>query len=458
MITSKKHTEIEFSYEQLRLVKFGGSSIATPNRLRNVLKLISTKQPVLIILSALFGTTDKLVELVNFIKNGEQNAFVGVILDLKVEYKKFVSELYVTAHYRDIATALIHQTFNQLEDYAERKYKIKIEKNILAVGERLSTQILNLLLQEEGLRTTLLNATDFVFIKKSGLPDYDRIEMNLKAILNKSKAAQIYITQGFLCTNALGELDNLQRGGSDYTATILASVLKVKEVEIWTDIDGVHNNDPRYVEQTAPLNYLSYDEASYLAFFGAKILHPLCIAPAKKANIPIRLKNTLKPENVGTLIHDQVIGEGIKAVSAKDNIQIIKVSSKRERASHDFYNEVFKVLNKHKVSSDLITTSEESVSLAIEESEILHKLSEALKPLGVVEIEDGLSAICIAGEFLKDSKGIGKEIFESLLEIPLRMISYGGNRHHLALLIQSQHKQKALLSLNNHLFKIAGEI
>lgn len=438
---------------QFRLVKFGGSSIAKPKRFRQLVRLISSNQPVFIVLSALFGTTDKLVHLIELIKQGNSNECVKLLIKLKQEYVNFVNELYASTEYANRAKELIYDAFDQLEDCSERKYRLKLEKEILAFGEQLSTRFLDLLLQEEGTESKLLRATDFVFVKKSGLPDYERIETSLKRKIKEGGKAQVYITQGFLCTNAKGEIDNLQRGGSDYTATIIASVLNVKEVEIWTDIDGVHNNDPRFVNQTKPLNYLSYDEASYLAFFGAKILHPLCIAPAKKSNIPIRLKNTLNPKSSGTLIHHQVKGQGIKAISAKDNIQIVKINSKRDRAPYDFYNAVFKVLNKHKISSDLITTSEESLSLAIEDAEAIAKLSQELSPLGSVEVEQGLSAICIVGEFVRESKGLGKQIFESLLDIPLRMISYGGSRHHLALLIQSQDKQRALVSLSDNVFK-----
>lgn len=436
-----------------RLVKFGGSSIASPKRLRQLIRLIESDKPVFVVLSALFGTTDRLLQLVEALKKEDASDFVGQLIKLKAEYLNFVAELFSTSDYTQQAQALVADNFDRIEDYSERKYKQSVENELLAFGEQLSSQFLHLLLQEEGLQSRLLQATEFLHLNKFGLPDYPRIESSLKGSLNRHEPAKIYITQGFLCKDAKGSLSNLDRGGSDYTATILAAVLKVKEVEIWTDIDGVHNNDPRYVNTTFPLSTLSYDEASHLAFFGAKILHPLCIGPVKKANIPIRLKNTLKPSSPGTLIHQNVEGEGIKAIAAKDNLHIVKIQSKQDRAPHDFYKEVFKVLNKHKVSSDLIATSEESVSLAIEDKSASEKLSEALSPLGSIEVEDGLSAICIVGAFVKESKGLGKKIFESLFDIPLRMISYGGNRHHLALLIQSRDKIRALVSLNEHVFQ-----
>lgn len=438
---------------EFRLVKFGGSSIASPQRFRKIVDLISTNQPVFIVLSALYGTTDKLVQLIEFIKNEDQNSGVALLINLKVEYVNFLSNLYTSENSIQKAKAIVDRTFDVLEDCLNEKYKIKLEKKIIAQGEYLSTHFLQIFLEEEGLDVTLLQAKDFVYVDKFGLPDYRTIEENLHSKIVNNPSSKVYITQGFLCTNSRGELDNLNRGGSDYTATILAAVLKVKEVEIWTDIDGVHNNDPRYVAQTYPLRSLSYDEASHLAYFGAKILHPLCVEPVKKANIPIRLKNTLSPNKEGTLIHNTVEGIGIKAISAKDNLQIIKVSSRRNIAHYDFYKEVFKVLKKHKISSDLITTTEGTLSLAIDSKCQTAQLKTELDFLGAVELEKNLSAVCIVGDFLEESKGFGKKIFESLRDISLRMISYGGTRHHLVFLINSEHKQRALLSLNDNIFK-----
>lgn len=441
------------SSKEFSLLKFGGSSIATAKRLHKVAQIISDKQSVFVVLSAVFGTTDKLIKLSEFIKEKKVDQGVRLLIQLKADYGNLIQELYRESETKLKAKIYVDEFFDKLEDKLTNRFSLRLEREILAVGEYISSFLLSILLRQKEKNVVLLDATELIYIDKFSKPDYSLIKEYLQNKLNEYPKDSIFITQGFLCTNHKGEIDNLSRGGSDYTATILASILKVSQVEIWTDIDGLHNNDPRYVPKTIALNYISYEEAEHLAFFGAKILHPHCIEPVKKANIPIVLKNTLNPSHSGTIIHSKVIGEGVKAIAAKDQIQIVKIYSNKSVVPGAFYHNVFSLLYRLKIHSDIITSSEELISLAISEDYPISKLSKSLGDIAVVEVEKNLSAICIVGSFLKEAKGIVKRISDSLFDISLRMISYGGTNYHVVLLVHSQDKQRALQSLNENLLK-----
>jgi aspartate kinase len=371
---------------------------------------------------------------------------------LREKYHKVVNELYETEAFRKSGLEMIDAHFGLLTNIASRSYTRQQEKAVLAEGELMSTALLHSMLQEKNIKSYLLPALNYMRIDKDGEPDYFYIEENLKRELRKCDSKSIIITQGFICRNAYGEIDNLKRGGSDYTASIIGSVLKVKEIQIWTDISGFHNNDPRFVENTKVIRELSFDEAAELAYFGAKILHPSTVNPAKLNNIPVRLKNTMEPDDEGTLITATSTHADYKAVAAKDGISVIRIRSDRMLMAYGFLRKVFEIFEAYRTPIDMIATSEVSVSLTIDNPQHLEQIAKDLKELGTVEIEKNQTIICVVGDFRTERKGSAPEIFKALNTVSLKMISYGGSNNSLSLLIDSADKIKALKLLSKHLF------
>ncbi|MCO6500699.1 MAG: aspartate kinase [Vicingus serpentipes] len=434
------------------VLKFGGTSVGSAERIKEVEKLVNTPGSKIVVLSAMSGTTNKLVEIANYLYKKNNEGANELISSLEQDYYEVVKELFSTPEYIEKGNELIQSHFKYIKSFTQDLFTIFEEKAILAQGELLSTALFHYYLSEQNIPSVLLPALNYMRIDKDGEPDLLSIKENLKKELANHPKQTLFITQGFICRNAYGEIDNLKRGGSDYTASLVGAAILAQEIQIWTDIDGMHNNDPRVVEGTKPLANLSFDEAAELAYFGAKILHPASVQPAKVENIPVRLKNTLQPEAFGTLITSQTNGEGIKAIAAKDDITAIKIKSGRMLLAHGFMRKVFEIFETYKTSIDMITTSEVAVSVTIDDTKYLKDIVDELKKYGTVETDEDLTIICIVGDFIAESKGYALTIFDALKNIPIRMISYGGSRHNVSILVNTKYKKEALTSLNSTLF------
>ncbi|MFZ4399262.1 MAG: aspartate kinase [Bacteroidales bacterium] len=436
----------------MKVLKFGGTSVGSSSRIKEVANLVNNNEQNFVVLSAMTGTTNILVEISDCLHNKNQEAAIEKIQKLENKYYEIVNELFSTEVFIKKGNELIETHFSYIKSFTQDMFTLFEEKAILAQGELISTALFHFFLEEQNIKSVLLTALNFMRIDKQGEPDEYYIRENLQREINASPKVNIYITQGFICRNAFGEIDNLKRGGSDYSASIIGQALNAEEIQIWTDIDGMHNNDPRIVQNTKPLAQISFDEAAELAYFGAKILHPTSVLPAKIANIPVRLKNTMDPAAEGTLISSNVVGEGIKAVAAKDNITAIKIKSDRMLLAHGFMRKVFEIFETYKTSIDMITTSEVAVSVTIDDVLHLQEIVDELKHYGLVEVDKNLTIISIIGNFLDESKGFALKIFDSLQNVPIRMISYGGSRHNVSILVNTSDKKEAMIALHNKLF------
>lgn len=436
----------------MTILKFGGTSVGTAERMKALVKLISGGDRKIVVLSAMSGTTNTLVEICNALYQKEHEKANGIINRLEAIYDAEVEKLFDSPEYKTKGNDLIKNHFNYLRSFTLDMFTVNEEKAILAQGELLSTALFHFHLHEINIGSALLPALNFMRIDENDEPQLSYIEKNLEAELGKYPETSLFITQGYICRNAFGEIDNLKRGGSDYTASIIGAAIKANEVQIWTDIDGMHNNDPRVVSKTQPIHELSFDEAAELAYFGAKILHPTCILPAQKKNIPVLLKNTMQPEARGTRISNIDPVEGLKAVAAKDGICAINIKSDRMLLAHGFLRAVFDIFERYKTSIDMITTSEIAVSLTIDNTKFLKEITKELEEFANVEIEQEQSIICIVGNLPKDKAGYGFKVLESLKDIPLRMVSYGGSSNNISVLVNSIHKKEALIALNKGLF------
>jgi aspartate kinase len=414
--------------------------------------LISGEENKIVVLSAMSGTTNTLVTITEHLHAGDIGQATDIISELAEKYHKVVNELYTFDGTREIGHELINSHFSYLAAFTHSVFTKVQEKAILGQGELISTSLFHLLLQERNIKSVLLPALNFMRIDKYGEPDLYYIEENLNRELKNYPGENLIITQGYICRNAYGEIDNLKRGGSDFTASLIGAAIHSTEIQIWTDINGFHNNDPRFVENTHPIRDLSFDEAAELAYFGAKILHPSSVNPARERNIPVRLKNTLDPEDPGTLITSECVLLDYKAVAAKDGISVIRIRSDRMLMAYGFLRKVFEIFEAYRTPIDMITTSEVSVSLTIDNSEFITQIVKDLKELGSVEIEENQSIVCIVGDFRTQRTGSAPEIFEALDTIPLKMISYGGSPYSISLLIDTKDKVNALQLLNKHLF------
>ncbi len=435
-----------------KIMKFGGTSVGTPARMKALIPLITDSEKKIVVLSAMAGTTNSLVEITDLLYSDNANEASVKIDALRAKYHKVVDELYETDAFRATGHELIDSHFDHINNFTLRVFTKLQEKAIVAQGELISTSLFHQLLKERNIKSVLLPALNFMRIDKDGEPDYFYIGENLGRELKKHSSENIMITQGFICRNVYGEIDNLKRGGSDYSASIIGAVLKVKEIQIWTDINGFRNNDPRYVQNTKVIRELSFDEAAELAYFGAKILHPSSVNPARHNNIPVRLKNTMEPEDEGTLITSKSVLLDYKAVAAKDGITVLRIHSDRMLMAYGFLRKVFEIFEAYRTPIDMITTSEVAISLTIDNPQYLGEIAKDLKEFGSVEVEENQTIICIVGDFRTERTGSAPEIFEALNTIPLKMISYGGSPNSLSLLIDSSNKITALNLLSQHLF------
>lgn len=434
-------------------MKFGGTSVGNAQRIKNVLQLVNeVNGKKIVVLSAVSGTTNKLSAIAQALFKNEKTEAKDQIKSLDKEYRALVEELLFTDNKRKEANAFLNDIFDYLNAFTEDMFTVFEEKAVLAQGEIISTNLAYLFCQENGINARLISALDFMRIDKSNEPDEYYIASNLSKVLDGGDH-DIVITQGYICRNAFGEIDNLKRGGSDYTATLVGAAIKAEEVQIWTDIDGMHNNDPRIVSDTVPVEYLSYNEAAELAYFGAKILHPDCVWPAKKLNIPIALKNTMQPEAKGTIISDRTDKNRVTAIAAKDGITAIKIHSARMLNAYGFLRQVFEVFERFKTPIDMITTSEVAVSLTIDNNEHLDQIIEELNHYAKVEIDSNQTIVCVVGDFLSENKGYANKIFSSLKNIPIRMISYGGSENNVSILVNESQKKEALQALHEGLFQ-----
>ncbi|HOP05346.1 MAG TPA: aspartate kinase [Tenuifilaceae bacterium] len=432
----------------MKVLKFGGTSVGSAERIQNLRRIIPTTEPIVVVLSAMAGVTNGLVEAINLAYEKKPMQAKNKLKEVEQMHMATCQTLFATSKYMMKGKELVKKIFND-------KY-IKIEeidnttsREILAMGEILSTNLFHTYLQEQHVEAALIPALNFMRIDKDGEPDYFYIAQNLSRLLDSCTGINVIITQGFICRNDKGEIDNLRRGGSDYTAAIIGHTINASEVQIWTDIDGFHNNDPRYVEGTVPIRELSFDEAAELAYFGAKILHPSTIHPCQQKNIPVILKNTLNPNDAGTRITAQHIDGGIKAVAAKDGITAIRIKSLRMLMAHGFLKKVFDIFNEYKTPVDLITTSEVAVTLTIDNTANLDQIVAALKSFSTVDVEQNQTIICVVGNFLAQIPGMASKVFQSLKEIPVSLISYGGSSHNITFLIGSHNKLSALQALQN---------
>lgn len=436
----------------VKVMKFGGTSVGTPDRMKALIPLITDNDKKVVVLSAMSGTTNSLVEITDLLYGDNVNEASVKIDELRSKYHQIVQDLFATEPFKMTGHELIDSHFDYINNFTLRVFTKLQEKAILAQGELISTSLFHQLLKERNIKSILLPALNFMRIDKDGEPDYFYIEENIARELRKH-GADIIITQGFICRNVYGEIDNLKRGGSDYSASIIGAVLKVKEIQIWTDISGFHNNDPRFVEKTKVIRELSFDEAAELAYFGAKILHPSSVNPARIKNIPVRLKNTMEPEDEGTLITSSSVLLDYKAVAAKDGISVIRIRSDRMLMAYGFLRKVFEIFEAYRTPIDMVSTSEVAVSITIDNSEYLNQIVKDLHELGSVEVEENQTIICIVGDFRIERPGSAPEIFEALNTIPLKMISYGGSPHSISLLIDTSNKTQALRLLSKHLFE-----
>lgn len=434
------------------VLKFGGTSVGSPQRIKDLVKLTVSSTPKIVVLSAMSGTTNSLVEICSALYKKDTPLATGLIAQLRERYNGVVNELFSTTAGKVKGKQLIDNHFNYLAAFTQDMFTVNEEKAVLAQGELLSTALFHYYLSETGIDSALLPALNFMRIDANDEPDLPYIETYIKQELDKHPSQQLFITQGYICRNAFGEIDNLKRGGSDYSASIIGAAIRSPEIQIWTDIDGMHNNDPRVVSKTHPVHQLNFDEAAELAYFGAKILHPTCILPAQKLNIPVRLKNTMQPEAEGTLISNITTQEGIKAVAAKDGITAITIKSGRMLLAYGFLRAVFEIFERYKTPIDMICTSEVAVSLTIDSKTHLREIAEELKEIAQIEIDEDQTIICIVGELPKDRSGYGFRVLEALKDIPLRMVSYGGSSHNISVLMKSDFKKQALQALNKGLF------
>jgi aspartate kinase len=438
----------------MKIMKFGGTSVGNPDRMKALISLINDEERKIVVLSAMAGTTNSLVEISELLYSGKTDAASEKNENLRSKYHQVVDDLYESGSYKKSGHELIDSHFEYIRNFTLKNDFGKLqEKSILAQGEIISTSLFHLLLKERNIDSTLLPALSFMRIDKDGEPDSFYIEENIERELKNCSSGNIIVTQGFICRNAHGEIDNLKRGGSDFTASLIGAAVNASEIQIWTDINGFHNNDPRFVENTKVIRELSFDEAAELAYFGAKILHPSSVNPARIKNIPVRLKNTMEPEDAGTLITSSSTLQDYKAVAAKDGISVLRIRSDRMLMAYGFLRKVFEIFEAFRTPIDMITTSEVAVSITIDNPEFIKQIAKDLRQLGTVEVEENQTIVCVVGDFRTERTGSAPEIFEALNTIPLKMISYGGSPNSLSLLIDTSNKIEALRLLSQHLFK-----
>ena len=438
----------------MKVMKFGGTSVGSPENIKHVASLITQSgEPTFVVLSAMSGTTNTLLEISNYLYKKNSDGANEVINNLEKKYMQHVEELFTTDENKQKTITFLQSEFAYIRSFTKDIFTSFEEKSIVAQGEIMSTNMMLNYLEEIGIKAILVSALDFMRTDKNSEPDAQYIKEKLTHIMADNEGYQIYLTQGFICRNAYGETDNLLRGGSDFTASLIGVALQAEEIQIWTDIDGMHNNDPRFVEGTDAISQLNFEEAAELAYFGAKILHPTCVQPAKYSSIPVRLKNTMDPQAHGTIINNKLIKGKIKAVAAKDNITAIKIKSSRMLLATGFLRKVFEIFESYQTPIDMVATSEVGVSMSIDNIEHLNAIVDELKKYGTVTVDEDMCIVCVVGDLDWSNLGFETLVLEAMKDIPVRMISYGGSNYNISFLIREADKQKALQNLSNVLFK-----
>lgn len=436
----------------MKVLKFGGTSVGTAQRIKDVAKLVAERGKNIVVLSAMSGTTNSLIEISDYLYKRNIEGAKEIINNLENKYRSVIEELYSTEEFKLLAQNDIRDNFNYIRSLSKDIFTLFEEREILSRGEMMSTALMFHYLREQHVDVAMLPALEFMKTDKNDEPDTQFIKDKLELLLERNADASLYLTQGYICRNAYGEIDNLKRGGSDLTASVIGAVLGVEEIEIWTDIDGMHDNDPRFVDNTHPVDELHFEEAAELAYFGAKILHPTCVLPAKLNNIPVRLLNTLDPTARGTVIYNTLPSHRIKAVAAKDDITAIKIKSSRMLLAYGFLRKVFEIFESHKTSIDMIATSEVGVSVTIDNTKCLDDIINDLKKFGTVTIDSDMVIICVVGDLEWHNSGFESKALNALKDIPVRMISYGGSNYNISFLVRKEDKKSALESLSMHLF------
>jgi aspartate kinase len=439
----------------MRVMKFGGTSVGKPERMHQVSQLITRDdEPTIVVLSALSGTTNSLVEISNCLSSGDNEGATAKTEALEKHYQQFIIDLIKSPELLSKAQDVLKEHFEFLRITQRVSLSDALNKDILAQGELMSTKLFSLYLEQEKIEHALIPALEFMKLDINEEPDLVLIEEKIKIVLAHHHSKKLFITQGYICRNAKGEVDNLKRGGSDYTASLIAAAVKATVCEIWTDIDGMHNNDPRVVDKTVAIEQLSFDEAAELAYFGAKILHPTCIWPAQQENIPVKLLNTMQPTAAGTVIKKEAGSVGVKAVAAKDGIIAIKIKSSRMLLAYGFLRKIFEVFEKYKTPIDMITTSEVAVSVTIDTDEHLNEIIAELSNIASIEVERAQTIVSIVGNEIAKTDAVLHKLFQAINEIPVTMVNYGGSAHNISLLIPSEHKVKTLQLINKGLFSL----
>lgn len=437
------------------VVKFGGTSVGKPERMKKIANLVlSMPGKKIVVLSALSGTTNTLVRIGDHLLAQQSTAAEQEITGLEKHYQQFIKELYESEAYHAIGQEIVSRYFSLFRLLAAGKFDDRSYRELLAQGELISTELFYHHLQERKVPARLIPALHFMSIDENQEPELEKISERLRPILGTMNNVEILVTQGYICRNHRNEIDNLKRGGSDYTASLIGAAIRAEEIQIWTDIDGMHNNDPRIVKKTVPIAELTFDEASELAYFGAKILHPSTIVPAQKYHVPVRLKNTMDEKAPGTIISDKGSRGQFKAIAAKDGITAINIKSSRMLLAHGFLRRVFEVFERYKTSIDMISTSEVAVSLTIDDNKNLTPILDELKTFGTIEVDENQSIICIVGNMLSEKEGVLKEVFQSLTTVPIRMVSYGGSQNNISILVETGQKENALNLLNEGIFHL----
>jgi aspartate kinase len=437
----------------MKILKFGGTSVGSPERMTKLLDIINPAEEQIVVLSAVSGTTNSLVEISSKLLKEDKETALTLINALHQKYNTFIEELLPEGDFREQGQEVVDYHFNFITSLVNDLFTPIEERVVLAQGELLSTTLYHIYLKSINVPSVLLAALDFMKTDEDNEPDIPFTSSHLTPLLEKYKGNKLFITQGFICRNSFGEVDNLRRGGSDYTASLIGAAIKAEEVQIWTDIDGMHNNDPRIVKGTKPISHLSFDEAAELAYFGAKILHPQSVFPAQKYKIPVRLLNTMEPKALGTLISSESEKGKIKSIAAKDGITAIKIHSSRMLLAYGFLRKIFEIFERYKTPIDMITTSEVAVSLTIDFTDNLDKIVEELHAFGSVDIDKDQSIVCVVGDFSAEKHGFAARVLDAMKHIPIRMISYGGSDYNISLLINTKDKTEGLRSLHNRLFE-----
>lgn len=441
----------------MKVLKFGGTSVGSPQRIKAVAELLKDQEQKFVVLSAMSGTTDALYDIVKQLYHADKTEALSAINEMEKKYNKHVEAIFSTEKYRNIVSAFIAEEFTLLRNFASQDISSVEEKIIVAQGEILSTTIFFNYLQETGVPAVLIPALKFMKLNRQGDPDTETLKEKLSALMedaaaNSKAQIKVFLTQGFICRDANDEISNLTRGGSDYTASLIGAAIGAQEIQIWTDIDGLHNNDPRIVGNTSPVHKLHFEEASELAYFGAKIIHPSCIQPARQANIPVRLKSSMDPQAEGTLVSNDMDSKRIKAIAAKSNITAIKIKSSKKLLAYGFMNRIFEIFDHYKTTVDMVCTSEVGVSVTIDNDGHLDKICQELSQVGRVSIEREMCIICVVGDMAWEQGGFEGKIIAAMGDIPIRMISYGGSNFNISLLVKEADKKRALEALSINLF------